>query len=148
MDQMRTAVGGPPTHIVSSFIPIHFNYPMSRLAQSGNLQLILPHLKPSNGGGLETSSNGMKCHSVVAFVTKMLGRSDGEWLERSVYKVRGCVCESPVVLFKRMDNQKTCACPLDQGSSTAGALILIKASSPFSLKTSWKLILSVCASWG
>ena len=90
MAQMRTAVGGPPTHIVSSFFPIHFNYPvtptifpMSRLAQSGNLQLILPHLKPSNGGGWETSSNGMKCHSVVAFVTKMLGRSDGEGLERS-----------------------------------------------------------------
>lgn len=60
----------------SSVIPIHFNYPviptffsMSRLAQAGNLQLHLPHLRPTSGGGRETSSNGMKCHSVVGFVT-------------------------------------------------------------------------------
>lgn len=55
---------------------------MSRLAQPGNLQLILPHLRLSDGGGRESSSNGMKCHSVVAFVTKMLG-GDEEGLERS-----------------------------------------------------------------
>lgn len=88
--QMNTAAGGLPTPTFSSFIPIHFNYPgiptifpMSRLAQPGNLQLILPHLRQSNGGGRETSSNGMKCHSVIAFVTKMLARSDREGLEKS-----------------------------------------------------------------
>lgn len=88
MGQMSIASPGPPTPSVSSFIPIHFNYPviptffpMSRLAQPGNLQLILPHLRQSNGGGRESSGNGMKCHSVVAFVTKML-RRDGKGLER------------------------------------------------------------------
>lgn len=90
MGQMSIAARGPPTARVSSFVPIHFNYqviptffPMSRLARPGNLQLILPHLMLSFDGSKEKSSNGMKCHSVVAFVSTMVGRPDGEGLERS-----------------------------------------------------------------
>lgn len=91
---------GCPTHPVSSFIPIHFNYaviptlfPVSWLAQPGNLQLIWPHLRFSHGGGMESSRNGMKCHSVVAFVTKMLGgdaEGAGEVSENVLLGARWC----------------------------------------------------------
>lgn len=77
---MSIAVPGPPTPCLWSFIPIHFNYPviptfftLSRLVQPCNLQLLLPHLWATGGGGRETSSNGMKCHSVIAFVTARRG---------------------------------------------------------------------------
>lgn len=97
-------VRGHPTHPVSSFIPIHFNYavipalfPVSWLAQPGNLQLIWPHLRFSRGGGRESSRNGMKCHSVVAFVTKMLG-GDAEWLGRSL---KTCAAGCSVVLQQK-----------------------------------------------
>lgn len=97
-------VRGHPTQPVSSFIPIHFNYavipalfPVSWLAQPGNLQLIWPHLRFSRGGGRESSRNGMKCHSVVAFVTKMLG-GDAEWLGRSL---KTCAAGCSVVLLQK-----------------------------------------------
>lgn len=77
---MSITAPGPPTPLLCSFIPIHFNYPViptffpvSRLVQPCNLQLLLPHLRPTGGGGRETSSNGMKCHSVIAFVTARRG---------------------------------------------------------------------------
>lgn len=71
-------------HSNSFQLPSVSNLPnMSRLAQLGNLQLILPHLRLSEGGGKETSSNGMKCHSVVAFMKVMVAKPDGEGLERS-----------------------------------------------------------------
>lgn len=105
LDEPRVGgVWGRPTHPVSSFIPIHFNYavipalfPVSWLAQPGNLQLIWPHLRSSRGGGRESSRNGMKCHSVVAFVTKMLG-GDAEGLGRSL---KTCATGCSVVLLQK-----------------------------------------------
>lgn len=80
MTPMSIADPGPPTPSLWSFIPIHFNYPviptffaLPRLVQPCNLQLLWPHLRATGRGGRETRSNGMKCHSVIAFVTARRG---------------------------------------------------------------------------
>lgn len=116
--QMSTAARHPPIPRPRSFIPIHFNYaviptffPVSRLAQPGNLQLILPHLRPSSGGGRETSSNGMKCHSVAAFVTAMLSRPDGRGSKGLVSRWKGvCVCCEQWVYVNRQQHGVQLCC--------------------------------------
>lgn len=66
----------------NSFIPIHsFQLPwvsnlpnLSWLAQLDNLQLILSHLRWSEGGGRRRKGNGMRCHSVVACMNGVVAK--------------------------------------------------------------------------